>query len=97
MTEPTFHGLRRAPKASRPVIMVKGNDAALSSPLAHFGLLALDIGVGEPGHERVVLKVTKTGAFELPENVTANDLVSVRALDLAGTGLTISVAWVDPK
>ncbi len=97
MTEPGFHSYKRAPKASRPTITVQCAETELKSLLRSFGLLAIDFGIGEPDHERVVLQVSKPGSFSFPVNVKAGELISVRPRELAGTEVTITISWDDPK
>jgi hypothetical protein len=94
----SFHGSYRAPHDSRPQITVDCQDAAMKSLLASFGLVAIDFAVGEPGHERVVLKVTKPGTFTLPEVVKAGMPISVRpSLDNpSGVEIRLSIRWDRP-
>ena len=47
-----FHGNWRAPKASRPIIIVDATEDAMKQLLAAFGLPSLDFAIGEPGRIR---------------------------------------------
>jgi hypothetical protein len=99
MTEASFHGSYRAPYNSRPQITVECKDAALNSLLANFGLVSVDFAVGEPGNERVVLKVSKPGTYIFPEVVSAGEAISVRpSLDNPpGVEVQLKIRWDDAK
>jgi hypothetical protein len=79
-----FHPVGRAPRRSRPTVLVEHDDRAAT--------LTLDIGVGEPGRETTMLTVTSAGRFTL-RPVSKNELVSVRGRDLPTGEVKITVAW----
>jgi hypothetical protein len=97
MSRPVFYGNWRAPKASRPTIIVESTEKAMKDFLATFGILSIDFAIGEPGHEDVVLHVSKTGRFEFPQVVKVGDRISVHAPDLAGHDVHIRIEWDDAK
>jgi hypothetical protein len=90
-----FHGNWRAPKASRPIIIVDATEDAMKQLLAAFGIPSLDFAIGEPGHEEVVMHLSTSGSFPFPRVVAAETRVSVRAADLAGHDVQVRVSWSD--
>ena|SRR2546425_10293440 len=74
---------------------LSAQDAALNSLLANFGLVSVDFAVGESGHERVVLKVSKPGTYVFPEVVSAGEAISVRpSLDNPpGVEVRLKIRW----
>jgi len=90
-----FHGNWRAPKASRPIIIVDATEDAMKQLLAAFGLSSLDFAIGEPGQEVVMIQVSTAGSFPFPRVVVPGTRVSVRAADLAGHDVHIRVSWSD--
>ena len=90
-----FHGNWRAPKASRPIIIVDATEDAMKQLLAAFGLLSLDFAIGEPGQEEVVMQISTTGSFPFPRVVATGTRLSMRAADLAGRDVQVRVSWSD--
>jgi hypothetical protein len=80
-----FHAVGRAPKRSKPKIVVEHDDRA--------AVLLLDFGVGEPGRELTALTVTTPGVFTLPVAIPKKALVSVRGRDVPVGGVRVTVAW----
>jgi hypothetical protein len=97
MAQPLFVGNWRAPKPSRPTIVVDANEKAIKEYLATFGItFSIDFGLGERGQEEVVLSVSKTGSFVFPRVIKKGDRISAHAPDLAGHGVRIRIEWNDP-
>jgi hypothetical protein len=97
MARAVFVGNWRAPKPSRPTIVVDAHEKAIKEYLATFGIpFSMDFGLGEPGQEEVVLHVSKTGSFVFPRVVKTGDRISVRAPDLAGHEVRVRIEWSDP-
>ena len=84
-----FHGNFRAPKRSRPRLTV-----------THEGLeiaLAIDVGIGKGGAERVVQTITRVGQTEMTENVADAMRVAFRAREIPIGEVIISVDWKDRR
>jgi len=85
-----FHGFKRAPRASRPVIVV-----TYEGPMPPN--MTIDIGLGEPDQEHVVLCIGRRGEFPFPQNVSAGERVSVRSRGIPpGPEVRVSVRWGSP-
>ena len=69
-----YHELARAPRPSRPVIVVEYEGWPV--------LLAIDVAIGEPGRERKLFEIGRLGEFNFAENVQAGELISIRARHL---------------
>lgn len=92
-TEGRFRPLGRAPRTSRPRVIVE-YDGQAASPM----LFSLEIGLGEPGQERRILPITSSGSFKLPAPVRRGGLLSVCVRGLPeGTSVTIKVDWEKPN
>jgi len=59
--------------------------------------LAIDVGIGEGGAERVVQTITRVGQTDMPENVAEGTRVAFRAREIPIGKVIISVDWKDPK
>jgi hypothetical protein len=90
-----FHGNWRAPKTSRPIVIIDATEDAMKQFLAAFGIQSLDFAIGEPGHEEVMIQATTTGSFPFPRVVAAGTRLSVRAADPAAHDLQVRVSWSD--
>lgn len=66
----TFHAVGRARLRSRATAIVgyQGKPAFVS----------IDFALGEPGKERQIFQVDRTGVFPLPGTIEPNELVSIR-------------------
>jgi hypothetical protein len=84
-----FHGNFRAPKLCRATIRVTHEDPTVA--------IAIEVGVGEGGAERVVQTITRVGDTELPDNVAENARVAFRVRQLPLGRFIVSVQWADPR
>ena len=83
----SFHGSYRASYDSRPEITIEFQDAGATTA----GLIAIEFSVGEPGHERVVLQVSKPGTYRFPEIVKADAPISFR--QTPGIDMKLWIRW----
>ena len=83
----SFHGSYRASYDSRPQITVEFQDVVETTP----GFVAIEFSVGEPGRERVVLKVSKPGTYKFPEVVKADVPISFRPTP--GIDMQLRLRW----
>jgi hypothetical protein len=87
-----FQGSYRVPHDSRPKITVEFQDqAAMATP----GFVAIDFAVGEPGRERIVLKVSTPGTYTFPEVVKADVPISIRPA--TGVDMVLRIKWEEAK
>lgn len=80
-----FLSVAAAPHASRPSIKIEHDHGSLVGVL-------LDFGVGQPGHQRPVLEVTRQGTFRFPELISLGELLWVRCRHLP-VEVRIFVQW----
>jgi hypothetical protein len=81
MAEPSFHGQ----------ITVEFQDVPATEP----GIVAIEFSVGERGRERVVLIISKPGAYQFPEVVKADVPISIRLTP--GIDMQLRIQWGDTK
>ena len=67
-----FHSIGRAPQLTRPRIDIRTPNTRVFAPFY------VDVAVGEPGFERMLMTVRGPGLHTFPTEIAEGQLVSVR-------------------